>query len=331
MKILFLDSAHPFLKKELEKNGFTCEEDFTSSKEEIEKKISQYDGIILRSRFNIDKKFIDCFSPSLKDNQRLRAQFSGEGLFIARVGAGMEHIDVAYAESKGIKCLSSPEGNRNAVAEHALGMLLSLLNNICKANNEVKAGNWIREANRGTELEGKTIGIYGYGNTGSAFAKLLRGFDVKVFAYDKYVKGFGNEYVKESSPEEIFSNADILSIHLPLTEETKYLVNDSFISKFKKNIYIINTSRGLIVKTDDLVKNLKSGKIIGACLDVIEYEESSFEEMSPSGRGQGEEEFNFLKSSDKVILTPHIAGWSFESSEKMAMILAEKIISLTSK
>jgi D-3-phosphoglycerate dehydrogenase len=316
MKILFLDSAHPSLKKELEKNNFICEEDFHSSKVEIEKKISQYEGVILRSRINIDKQFID----------------TGRNLkFIARVGAGMEHIDVAYAENKGIKCLSSPEGNRNAVAEHALGMLLNVLNNISKANNEVKNGQWNREINRGTELEGKTIGIYGFGNTGSAFAKLLRGFDVKILAYDKYKKYFGKDSVKESSIEEIFSEADILSLHLPLTDETKNLVNDSFIKRFKKNICLINTSRGPIIKTDDLVKNIKNGKIPGACLDVLEYEETSFELIQPVANNQQPTALQYLKSSDKVILTPHIAGWSFESSEKMARILAEKIISLTSK
>lgn len=329
MKILFIDSAHLSLKNELQKNGFTCEEDFTSSGSEIEKQISSYDGIILRSRFDIDKKFIDCFAPSPKERTGVRQKF------IARVGAGMEHINVAYAEQKGIKCLSSPEGNRNGVAEHALGMLLSLLNNICKANSEIKEGKWVREANRGTELEGKTIGIYGYGNTGSAFAKVLKGFNVKILAYDKYKKGFGNPCVIESSFEEIFSQADVLSLHLPLTAETKYLVNDSFIGRFKKNIYLVNTSRGPVVKTDDLVKNLKSGKILGACLDVLEYEESSFEAMSPSARqlqvgsaARGENTFTYLRSSDKVILTPHIAGWSFESSEKMAKILAEKIIAI---
>ncbi len=347
MKILFIDSAHPSLKKELELKGFICEEDFTSSKQEIENKLSFFDGVILRSRFDIDKKFIDCLTPALSEGEGAKSKF------IARVGAGMEHIDVAYAESKGIKCLSSPEGNKNAVAEHALGMLLSLLNNICKANQEVKKENWIREANRGTELEGKTIGIYGYGNTGSAFAKVLRGFDVKILAYDKYKKKFGNEFIKESSPEEIFSEASILSLHLPLTDETNYLVNDSFINKFRKNIYLINTSRGLIVKTDDLVKNLKSGKILGACLDVLEYEETSFENLtppmeygvrpladSPFSKGEGENpssiihqpsSMQYLLNSNKVILTPHIAGWSFESSEKMARILAEKIISLISK
>ena len=208
MKILFIDSADPFLKKELEKHGHQCDEDFVSSKQEIEKKISSYNGIILRSRISIDKYFIDCFAPSPTGRAWV-------GRFIARVGAGMEHIDVSYAEQKGIKCISSPEGNKNAVAEHVLGMLLNLMNNITKANNEVKNGKWLREENRGTELEGKVIGIYGYGNTGSAFAKLLRGFDVKILAYDKYKKNFGNDFVKESSPEEIFSKADILSLHLP--------------------------------------------------------------------------------------------------------------------
>ena len=321
MKILFLDNAHPSLKEELEKNNFLCDEDFISSKEETEKKISQYDGIILRSRLRIDKTFID-FGKNLK--------------FIGRIGSGMEHIDVEYAEKKGIMCLSSPEGNRNAVAEHALGMLLCLLNNISKANSEVKDGKWVREVNRGTELEGKTIGIYGYGNTGSAFAGVLKGFNVKVLAYDKYKKDFGNDFVEESSPEEIFSEADILTLHLPLTDETNYLVNDAFINKFKKNIYFINTSRGQIVKTNDLVNNIKSGKILGACLDVLEYEETSFENLTPQTplslrRGAGGEVLEYLTSSSNVILTPHIAGWSFESREKLAKILVEKIIALTSK
>jgi D-3-phosphoglycerate dehydrogenase len=310
MKILFIDSAHPSLKEELRKHAFICEEDFTSSKSEIEKKIFAYDGVVLRSRFDIDKKFIDA-TTHLK--------------FIARVGAGMEHIDVKYAEQKGIKCLSSPEGNSNAVAEHALGMMLSLLNNICKANSEVKGGKWIREGNRGTELEGKTIGIYGYGNTGSAFAKVLCGFDVKVLAYDKYKKNFGNENVKEASPEEVFLHTDVLSLHLPLTDETKYMVNDSFIRRFKKNIYLINSSRGPIVKTDDLIKNLNSGKILGACLDVLEYEETSFEEISSAVSSHSLVELEYLKSSSNVILTPHIAGWSYQSSEKMARILVQKI------
>ena len=348
MKILFIDSTHLSLKKELKKNGFTCDEDFTSSKAEIEKKLYSYNGIVLRSRFSIDKTFIDSFLPPLARPDEPFGRGTGRLLFIARVGAGMEHIDVAYAESKGIRCISSPEGNRNAVAEHALGMLLNLLNNISKANAEVKAGQWIREPNRGTELEAKTIGIYGYGNTGSAFAKVLGGLGVKILAYDKYravcppLGGGGHDRgsasvmdgggLRESSPEEIFSEADILSLHLPLNDETNYLVNDAFISKFKKNIYLINTSRGPIVKTDDLVKNLKTGKMLGACLDVLEYEESSFEAVQPETlnlKPGTNPDWQYLLQSRNVILTPHIAGWSFESSEKMARILAEKVIGLT--
>lgn len=317
MRILFIDSAHPALKKELEKNNFTCHEDFLSSKEEIEKKISSYNGIILRSRFNIDKKFIDCFLSPESVNK-----------FIARVGAGMEHIDVTYAESKNIKCINSSEGNSNAVAEHALGMLLTLFNNICKANTEVKDGKWLREPNRGIELEGKIIGIYGYGNTGSAFAKKLKGLDVKVLAFDKYKQGFGSNFVKQSSPEEIAEQADILSLHLPLTNETNCLVNDTFITAFRKNIYLINTSRGPIVKTDALVKNMRSGKVLGACLDVIEYEESSFELIQAEVGNTKPEALQYLLNNNKVIFTPHIAGWSFESSEKMAKILAKKICSI---
>lgn len=325
MKVLFLDTAHPFLKVHLEKNGFTCEEDFTSSKEEIEKKIFKYNGIILRSRINIDKFFIDRLTADLIPGPSPAGE--GETLrFVARIGAGMEHIDVVYAESKGVKCIASPEGNRNAVAEHALGMLLNLLNNISKANAEVKAGQWLREVNRGTELEGKTIAIYGYGNTGSAFAKILSGFDIKILSYDKY-KPVPPPWGARGA--DIFSQTDILSLHLPLTDETKYLVNDSFLSKFKKNIYLINTSRGPIVKTDDLVKNLKRGKVLGACLDVIEYEATSFEAVKPetSNLKPGmADDWKYLKASSKVILTPHIAGWSFESTQKMANILAEKIL-----
>jgi len=329
MKILFLDSAHLFLKQELERQGHVCEEDFFSSKAEIEAKLSNYDGVVLRSRIIIDKIFIDRLVSIPSPIGRVRV-----GQFIARVGAGMEHIDVAYAESKGVKCISSPEGNRNAVAEHALGMLLSLLNNISKANAEVKAGEWKREANRGTELEGKIVGIIGYGNTGSAFAKVLSGLGVKMLAYDNdpsltLPEGKGN--VEIVSLKEIFEKADVVSLHLPLTEETNYLVDDTFINKFKKNICLINTSRGPIVKTADLVKNLKSRKVLGACLDVIEYEETSFEAVDSTTKNQElttNSDWKYLKESQNVILTPHIAGWSFQSSEKMARILVEKIAEL---
>jgi D-3-phosphoglycerate dehydrogenase / 2-oxoglutarate reductase len=331
MKILLLDSAHPSLSDNLRKNGFTCEEDFTSSKEEIENKILFYNGVVLRSRITIDKQFINAFAASDKGKSK-------ENLFIARIGAGMEHIDVAYAESKGIKCISSPEGNRNAVAEHALGMLLNLMNSISKADAEVKAGHWLREANRGTELEGKTIGIYGFGNTGSAFAKILGGFDVTILVYDKYkhagpalaIAG-SKSNVSAATPEKIANEADIVSLHLPLTEETKYLVNDSFLSRFRKNIFLINTSRGPIVNTDDLVRNLQSGKVRGACLDVLEYEENSFELIQTGAIEQKPAALQYLLNSRNVILTPHIAGWSFESAGKMAGILVDKIYALTSK
>ena len=309
MNILFIDSAHPFLQEELSRNGFVCDLQFDLTKEQIEKILGRYDGVVIRSKLKFDSELIDK-ATKLK--------------FIARVGAGMENIDVAYAEKKGIKCFHAPEGNRSAVAEHAMGMLLTLMNNICRADRQVRSGKWIREGNRGNELEGKTVGIIGYGKMGSAFAQRLKGFSVDVIAYDKYKKDFSDEYVREVSMEEIFDSADIVSLHIPLADDTLFLVNDTFINKFKKNIYLVNTSRGKCVKTDDLVKNLKNGKISGACLDVLEYETVSFEELDKSGLPEA---FQYLSSSDKVIVTPHIAGWTFQSNEKMARILTEKILS----
>ena len=310
MKILFIDSNHPSLQNGLKKAGFVCEHDHTSPKEEIEKKIAAYQGIVIRSRFKIDASFLDK-ATDLK--------------FIARVGAGMENIDVAYAEKKGIKCLHAPEGNRTAVAEQAMGMLLALFNNIIRADREVRSGTWIREGNRGEELEGKTVGILGFGNMGSAFAQRLKGFDVTVLAYDKYKKDIGSDLVKESSMEEIFEKADVLSLHLPLTAKTQFMVNDAFLNKFKKDIYVINTSRGKIVRTDDLAKNIRSGKVKGACLDVLEYETLSFEKLDKEALPEA---FQFLSQSDKVVLSPHIAGWTHQSNEKMALVLVKKIAAL---
>jgi D-3-phosphoglycerate dehydrogenase len=307
-RILFLDSNHPLLIHSLREKGFLCDEDYESPKSEIEKKIKNYDGIVIRSRFKIDKQFID----------------AGENLkCIARAGAGMENIDVDYAEKKNIHCVHAPEGNRDAVGEQAVGMLLALMNNVCRADREVRDGIWIREGNRGYELQGKTVGIIGYGNMGSAFAQRLRGFDVRVLAYDKFKKNYGTDFVKESSLEEIFENADVLSLHVPLTKETEMLVDEKFISQFKKPFWLINTSRGKNVNTSDLVKNLESGKIRGACLDVLEYESISFENLHTS---KLPEPFQYLIKSDKVILTPHIAGWTFESHEKIAKVLVEKIL-----
>jgi D-3-phosphoglycerate dehydrogenase len=310
MKTLFIDSNHPSLHRTLEKAGYTCDLNYAWTKEEIENNLHLYDGIVIRSRIKITKNIIDK-ATKLK--------------FIARAGAGMENIDVAYAVSKGIKCLCAPEGNRDAVGEHALGMLLALFNNICRADKEVREGKWIREGNRGVELMGKTIGIIGYGNMGSAFAERLKGFGVNVLVYDKYKKDIGNDFIKEVTLETIFAEADILSLHTPLTDETHYLINNEFINQFKKNIYIINTARGKSLNTNDLVKNLKSGKVLGACLDVLEYEMVSFENLDATTLPEA---FQYLTKSDKIILSPHIAGWTFESNEKIARILAEKILNL---
>lgn len=310
-KILIIDSVNKILPEKLQKSGYEVVDGTNQSIEEIINSIDEYFGLIIRSRFNITADIID-------KAKQLR--------FIARVGSGMESIDIKYCEEKGIKRFNSPEGNRDAVGEHCIGMLLSLLNNLNKADKEVKNGIWKREENRGTEIMGKTVGIIGYGNTGSRFAKKLQGFDCKILAYDKYKSGFGNSYVKESYMEEIFRYSDILSLHIPLTNETQYLVDRNFIEKFEKPFILINSSRGPVVKTKDLVSSLRNSKIIGAALDVIEYEETSFETTIET---KDNFDWNYLTKSDKVILSPHIAGWSFESHYKLADILAEKIIQNT--
>ncbi len=310
INILFLDSVHLLLQKELETKGFICHLQYDWNLEKIGEELYKFDGVVIRSRVKLDKELID----------------KGTNLkFIARAGAGMENIDVAYAKSKGIKCLSSAEGNRDAVGEHALGMLLCLFNNICRADKEVRQGQWIREGNRGIELQGKTVGIIGYGNMGSAFAQRLRGFDCTVLAYDKYKTKFSDEFVKESTLEELFENTDVPSLHLPLNDETRFMVNASFLGKFRKNIYLINTSRGKIVQTDDLVACMKTGKVLGACLDVLEYESLSFEGLDATKLPPS---FRYLVESDNVILTPHIAGWTYESNEKISATLAKKILEL---
>ena len=236
----------------------------------------------------------------------------------------MESIDVEYAKSRNIHCLNSPEGNRDAVGEHALGMLLSLMNNLNRADNQIRKGEWKREENRGHEIDGKTVGIIGYGSMGSSFAAKLRGLGCKILAVDKYRKGFGNEWVTETNLIEIQKEADIVSLHVPLTPETTFMLNDEFLLKFQKNIYVINSARGKCLHTDDLVKNLQSGKVLGACLDVNEYEDSSFENFSPHGLS-GNPTWQYLIQSERVILSPHIAGWTFESYEKISGVLYEKI------
>lgn len=307
IKILHLDSNHPLLWNQLEALGFQNEADFKSTKEVIEAKIHDYHGIVIRSRFKIDKNFID---------KATNLQF------IARVGAGLESIDCVYALSKKIHLIAAPEGNRNAVGEQALGMLLSLFNNLNKANFEVKNGQWNREANRGHELDGKTVGIIGYGNMGKAFAKKLRGFDVEVLCYD-IQNNVADANAKQVALEVLQEKADVLSLHIPWTPETDKMVNSDFITAFHKPFWLLNTARGKSVVTSDLVEALKSGKILGAGLDVLEYEKLSFENLFDEESKN--ESFEYLRQADNVLLTPHIAGWTFESHEKLAQTIVDKI------
>ncbi len=307
MKVLLADKNHPLLKTQLENLGCVCEEDDTSNKIEIEAKIKQYQGIVIRSRFDIDKQFIDK-ATNLK--------------FIARVGAGLESIDVEYAKQKGIELISAPEGNRNAVGEHALGMILSLFNNLKKADLEIRNGKWLREDNRGLELEGKTIGIIGYGNMGKSFAKKLKGFDVNVICYD-ILDNVGDENCKQVTLNELQEKTDVLSLHTPFNELSHNMVNTKFIRNFKKQFFLINTARGSAVVTDDLVKALKTNKILGACLDVLEYEKLSFENLFENETLP--KAFSYLIKSNKTVLSPHIAGWTVESKIKLAQTIVNKV------
>ncbi len=306
-KVLFIDTAHDVLREELEQFGFQCYDYTGLSRSEILEQLHLYEGVIIRSKIKLDKEAID-HCTKLK--------------FIARVGAGMENIDSIYAESKGIICLNAPEGNRDAVAEHAIGMILSLLNHLCKVNIEVRTGVWIRAGNRGNEIKGKTVGIIGYGNTGSEFARRLKGFGASVIAHDKYKTGFSDDNVREASMHQIFTESDILSLHIPLTDETFHLINESFLGKFSKPIWLINTSRGSCVNTAHLIDAIDNGIVKGAALDVLECENLSFENIETSSLP---EYFQRLFKSDRVILSPHIAGWTHESHYKLSKVLAEKI------
>lgn len=311
MKILHLDSNHPILLQQLQDFGFTNDKDYTSSKSEIEDKIQNYDGIVIRSRFKIDKQFIDKAS-NLK--------------FIARVGAGLESIDCEYAESKNIQLIAAPEGNANAVGEHSLGLLLALFNKINIANDEVNLNQWNRESNRGIEIEGKTIGIIGYGNMGKSFAKKLKGFDCEVLFYD-ILENISDENAKQVPLSEIQQKASVLSLHIPHTPQTNNLINKEFIDKFTHPFWLINTARGKNVVTNDLIAALQSGKILGAGLDVLEYETSSFEKITNNLPA-----LEYLKQAKNVILTPHIAGWTVESHQKLAQVIVNKTINfLTQK
>lgn len=307
MTILHIDSNHEILIQGLTDLGHTNHEDYSSSKTDIEEKIHVYDGIVIRSRFNIDKQFIDK-AINLK--------------FIARVGAGLESIDCDYAHSKNITLISAPEGNSNAVGEHTLGLLLSLFNKLNKADNEIRQGKWLREANRGIELDGKTVGIIGYGNMGKSFAKKLRGFDVSVICYD-IKPNVGDDNCKQVALDELQQQADIISIHTPFNEQSHNMINTNFINNCSKPFWLINTARGTAVVTDDLVNALESKKVLGAGLDVLEYEKLSFENLFENNSLP--KAFEHLIHSENVILSPHVAGWTEESKIKLAQTIVNKI------
>jgi D-3-phosphoglycerate dehydrogenase len=306
MKVLHLDTNHTLLIQQFSELGFENHEDYTSSKAEVEDKIHLYDGIIIRSRFSIDRQFLDK-AINLK--------------FIGRVGAGLENIDTEYAASKGIELIAAPEGNRNAVGEHALGMLLSLFNKLNKADAEVRKGTWLREENRGIELDGKTVGLIGYGNMGKAFAKKLRGFEVEVIFYD-LLDGIEDANARQVSLKELQEKSDALSLHTPQTELTLGMINKTFINGFSKPFWLINTARGKSVVTKDLVSALQSGKVLGAGLDVLEYEKSSFEHLFTD---ELPEEFQYLIQAENVLLSPHVAGWTAESKIKLAQTIVDKV------
>lgn len=301
-KILIIDDLHPVFKERVIALGFEVDDKPLITRAETLAVIKDYVGIAVRTKFKIDKELFDV-APNLK--------------FVARAGAGLDNIDILAAKERNIQLINAPEGNRDAVGEHAIGLLLSLMNNFPNADAQIRNGVWDREGNRGYELKGKTVGIIGYGFMGQKMARKLAGFEVNVIAYDKYQTGFGNEYAREVSMEEIVKHSDVLSLHIPLTTETKQMVDDEYFYHFKKPIFFINTSRGEIVNTAALLKNINSGKILGAGLDVLEVEK--FPNL------QEQTWFNELKNNDKVILTPHVGGWTFDSYRKISEVLAQKL------
>ncbi len=310
-KVFFLDTVHPILAERLTQSGeYHCIEAHEWTREQCETQLADAHGIVIRSRFTMDESFLH-FTPRLQ--------------FIARSGAGMENIDVAYCESRGITLYNAPEGNRNAVGEHALGMLLSMMNRIHTANRDVKNGIWDREGNRGTELDGKTVGIIGFGNNGKAFAKKLRGFDITLLAYDKYKTGFGDDFVIEATLEALLRKSDVISFHIPQNEETVYFANQEFFDALGKPIYLLNLSRGKIVETKSLIDSIRKGTTIAAGLDVNEFEKKSFEHFFEEADNA---ELKFLLESDRVLLTPHVGGWTVESYYKLSSVLADKILDI---
>tara|TARA_B110000211_G_scaffold197699_1_gene227345 strand:- start:8 stop:964 length:957 start_codon:yes stop_codon:yes gene_type:complete len=305
--VIFVDSVHSILWDRLQEMGWNCVDKTSLSVEESKQEITNYQGIVIRSKFKLTKEILS----------------TCKGLkFIARAGSGLENIDLQAAKDLGVEVISSPEGNRDAVAEHAMGMLLMLMNHLKRADQEVRSGVWKRAENRGFELKGKTIGLIGYGVMGKAFAERLKGFGINIIAYDKHKTGFSDDNTTEVSLVKLQEEADIVSLHMDFHEENKYFVDVNFIECFKKPFYLINTARGFNVNSTDLVSALKSGKVLGACLDVLEYESLSFEAVSDTNVAPALE---YLMKADNVILSPHIAGWTHESHFKLSNVLADKV------
>lgn len=301
-KILIVDDLHPAFKDRAAELGYEVDDLPKISRTETLAIISGYNGIAVRTKFKIDKELMAA-APGLK--------------FVARAGAGLDNIDESYAKERGILLINAPEGNRDALGEHAVGLLLAVINNFRKADLEIRNGIWDREGSRGWELKGKTVGIVGYGFMGSSFARKLSGFEVKVIAYDKYKTGFSDAYVQEASMEEIVKHSDVLSLHIPLTGETRQMVDDEYLFHFKKNIYFINSARGEIVNTQAVLGAIKTGKIMGAGLDVLEAEK--FPNLSEQPW------YKELIVEPKVLLTPHVGGWTFDSYRRISEVLAEKL------
>jgi len=300
--ILIVDDIHPIFMEQADNMGYHCDYRPLIKPDEALQIIANYTGLVMRSKFKLNRQYLDA-AVNLR--------------FVCRAGAGMDNIDEAYAAAKGITMINAPEGNADAVGEHAVGLLLALMNNFNIADAQVRAGNWQREANRGYELKGKTVGIIGYGFMGRSFARKLSGFEVNVIAYDKYKTGFSDQYAREASMEEIVKHSDVLSLHIPLTAETAGMVNEEYLFHFKKPIFLLNTARGKAVQTRAVLNAIKQGKILGAGLDVLETEK--FPALAE------QEWFDELRQSNKVILTPHVAGWTFESYRKISEVMAGKL------